>query len=100
MVTLLHDLESNENALGAACGAPPTRGGAYHRRRTRTLGAGGSAAFTAVLAYSAYAPGAGAAAGGAQCGLSAAQVDMVQSVLQGRNVSCSYNISLDEILGM
>ena len=27
MVTLLHDLESNETALGAACGAPPTRAG-------------------------------------------------------------------------
>ena len=34
------------------------------------------------------------------CELSAAQVGMVQSVLQERNVSCSYNISLDEILGM
>ena len=27
LVTLLHDLESNETALGAACGAPPTRAG-------------------------------------------------------------------------
>ena len=27
MVTLIHDLESNEDALGAACGAPPTRAG-------------------------------------------------------------------------
>ena len=63
------------------------------------LYAGGSAAFTALLAYSAYAPGAGAA-GDAQCGLSAAQVDMVQSVLHDRNASCSYNMTVDEILGM
>ena len=34
------------------------------------------------------------------CELSAMQVSVVQSVLQERNVSCSYNISLDEILGM
>ena len=66
------------------------------------LYAAGSAAFTAVLAYTAYAPGAGtgAGAGDAQCGLSAAQVDMVQSVLQERNVSCSYNMTVDEVLGM
>eukprot|EP01043_Picozoa_sp_COSAG02_P026824 COSAG02_NODE_1556_length_11948_cov_8.326441_5_plen_537_part_00 len=62
------------------------------------LYAGGSAAFTALLAYSAYAPG--AAPGGAQCGLSAAQVGTVQGMMQGRNASCSYNMTVDEILGM
>ena len=62
------------------------------------LGASGSAAFTALLAYTAYAPG--AAAGGAQCGLSAAQVGPVQGMMQERNVSCSYNMTVDEILGM
>ena len=64
------------------------------------LYAGGSAAGTALLAYSAYAPGAGAAAGNAQCGLSAAQVGTVQGMMQERNASCSYNMTVDEILGM
>ena len=34
------------------------------------------------------------------CELSAAQVSMVQSVLQERNASCSFNMTIDEILGM
>ena len=64
------------------------------------LYAAGSAAFTALLAYSAYAPSAAASAGGAQCELSAAQVGVVQSALQERNASCSYNMTVDAVLGM
>ena len=59
-----------------------------------------SAAFTALLAYSAYAPTAAAAAGSVQCGLTAAQVGTVQGMMQERNASCSYNMTVDEILGM
>ena len=59
----------------------------------------GLAGLTALLAYNARAVAA-AAAGDAQCGLSAAQVGTVQSVMQERNASCSYNMTVDEILGM
>ena len=44
--------------------------------------------------------GAGAAAGDAQCGLSAAQVGTVQGMMQERNASCSYNMTINEVLGM
>ena len=44
--------------------------------------------------------GAGAEASGAQCDLSAAQVGTVQGMLQERNASCSYNMTVDEILAM
>ena len=65
------------------------------------LYAAGSAAFTALLAYSAYAPGTGAAAGGAQCELSAAQLAGIQAAMMGRNESCAYNMTVgDAILGM
>ena len=43
---------------------------------------------------------AAASAGDAQCELSGTQVGVVQSVLQERNASCSYNMTVDEILGM
>ena len=47
-------------------------------------------------------PGGSAGAGAAVdvCELSATQVSMVQSVLQKRNASCSFNMTIDEILGM
>ena len=64
------------------------------------LGAAGSAAFTAFLTYSAYSIGAIAAGEASPCDLSAAEVDMVQSVLRQRNATCAYNVSLDEVLGM
>ena len=37
---------------------------------------------------------------GAQCRLSAAQVGMVQSMLQERDASCVYNMTVDAVLGM
>ena len=43
---------------------------------------------------------AAAAAGDAQCELSAAQVGVVQSVLQERNASCSFNMTVDAVLAM
>ena len=65
------------------------------------LGAAGSAAFTAILAYSAYAVNTSSVeTGSAQCHLSATQVAMVQSVLQERNASCVYNMTIDAVLGM
>ena len=63
------------------------------------VGTLGFAGLTALLAYHARGVAA-AAAGDAQCELSGAQVGVVQSVLQERNASCSYNMTVDEILGM
>ena len=63
------------------------------------LYAAGSAAFTAILAYTAYAPDV-SAGGSAQCELSSTQVSVVQSVLEGRNMSCAYNMTVDAVLGM
>ena len=47
-------------------------------------------------------PGGSAGAGATAdvCELSATQVSMVQSVLQERNASCSFNMTLDAILAM
>ena len=47
-------------------------------------------------------PGGSAGAGAAAdvCELSAAQVSMVQSVLQERNASCSFNMTVDAVLAM
>ena len=47
-------------------------------------------------------PGGSAGAGAAVdvCELSATQVSMVQSVLQERNASCAYNMTVDAVLGM
>ena len=71
---------------------------------TAKLCAGGSAAFTAVLAsrleHSAYAPNARAVTSVAQCELSVAQVGTVQDMLQERNASCVYNMTLEAILDM
>lgn len=36
----------------------------------------------------------------AVCALSPAEVDMLQSVMQQRNLTCTYNITLDDVLGM
>ena len=44
-------------------------------------------------------PGGSATAAGV-CELSAAQVSMVQSVLQERNASCSFNMTVDAVLAM
>ena len=59
----------------------------------------GSAAFTALLAYSAYAPDAGAAAGDAQCELSAMQLAGIQAAMMGRNDSCAYNMTVAQAIG-
>eukprot|EP01045_Picozoa_sp_COSAG04_P005333 COSAG04_NODE_246_length_18912_cov_7.669537_11_plen_553_part_00 len=63
------------------------------------LYAAGSAAGTAILAYSAYAPGAAAAAGGAQCELSAMQLAGIQAAMMGRNDSCAYNMTVADAIG-
>ena len=62
------------------------------------IGALSWAFFTAVLAYSAYGSDSSAAATAGQCELSSVEVSMLQSVMQQRNVSCSYNMTLDSIL--
>ena len=36
----------------------------------------------------------------AVCALSPAEVDMLQSVMQQRNLTCTYNITLDDVLAM
>ena len=63
------------------------------------IGALSWAAFTAILAYSAYGSASSAVATG-QCELSSVEVSMVQSVMQQRNVSCSYNMTLESILNV
>ena len=50
-------------------------------------------------AYSAYAPGAGAAAGDAQCELSPPQLAGIQAAMMGRNDSCAYNMTVREAIG-
>eukprot|EP01043_Picozoa_sp_COSAG02_P033390 COSAG02_NODE_2276_length_9242_cov_933.673411_1_plen_571_part_00 len=70
---------------------------------TVKLYAGGSAAFTLFasrLDYTAYDPSAGVSTSIAQCELSVNQVDMVQDMLQERNASCVYNMTLESILEM
>ena len=64
------------------------------------LYAAGSAAGTAILAYTTYyAPGAAAAAGSAQCELSALQLAGIQAVMAGGNASCAYNMTVGEAIG-
>ena len=64
------------------------------------MGAAGSAALTAILAYHAHGIAA-AAAGDAQCKLSSAQLAGIQAAMMGRNESCAYNMTVgDAILGM
>ena len=75
-------------------------------RRTLTSAAAkmvtGFTSVYAVLIALGEKPGGSEGAGTAAhvCELSAAQVSMVQSVLQERNASCSFNMTVDEILGM
>ena len=62
------------------------------------LFAAASAGLTALLAV--HARGHALRSTGAQCTLSAAQVGMVQSMLQERDASCVYNMTVDAVLGM
>ena len=74
----------------------------------KTLTSAGAALVTgfttvyAVLLALGKNPGASAGAGAAVdvCELSATQVSMVQSVLQERNASCSFNMTVDAVLAM
>ena len=54
--------------------------------------------YATLLALSEKPAGAGAAAD--VCELSAVQVSVVQSVLQGHNASCSFNMTVDAVLAM
>ena len=62
------------------------------------IGALSWASFTAVLAVSSFGSGSAEATG--QCELSSVEVSMVQSVMQQRNASCSYNMTLESILAV
>ena len=63
------------------------------------IGALSWASFTAVLAVSSFGSGSSAENTG-QCELSSVEVSMVQSVMQQRNASCSYNMTLESILAV
>ena len=65
------------------------------------MGTGCTTIYAVLLALGGK-PGASAGAGAAAdvCELSATQVSMVQSVLQERNASCSFNMTVDAVLAM
>ena len=99
LVILERAMENVNNGQGVGFEVPP--GIVIDKTMLKVVGAklfvAASAGLTALLAVHARGH---ALRSGAQCTLSAAQVGMVQSMLQERDASCVYNMTVDAVLGM